>query len=150
MFELERTQANAPEFISLTDRLTEFLAELNGERNSFYVQFNKVDESLHAVVARDGGVAVSCGAFRWVDDATVEIKRMFADPAWRGRGLGRIVLTELELWAAEIGARRAVLETSRRLLPAVGLYQSSGYSVIENYEPYVGIDDSVCMEKTLV
>lgn len=146
---LERTRGDTLEFVALAGRLTNFLAELNGERNSFYAQFNKVDDSLHAVIALVDGSPVACGAFRWVDDGVVEIKRMFSDPDLRGQGLGRQVLSELEKWAAELGAHRAVLETSKRLLPAVGLYQTSGYEVIDNYGPYVGVDDSVCMEKVL-
>jgi len=74
---------------------------------------------------------------------------MFVDPEARGQGIAAAILADLEAWATELGYQTAILETSKRLEPAVRLYLRSGYEVIPNYEPYVGIDDSVCMGKEL-
>lgn len=144
-----RTDSADPGFISLVDRLNFFLAELNGEQNSYYSKLNVIDGIATVVVAYAAEVAIGCGAFRQIDDKTVEIKRMYVDSAFRGNGVGKQVLTELETWATELGATKAILETSKRLDAAVHLYQTSGYQVIPNYGPYLGIDDSVCMEKSL-
>ena len=38
-----------------------------------------------------------------MDATTAEIKHMWIDPAARGRGLGRDLLTALEHWAARLG-----------------------------------------------
>jgi len=84
-----------------------------------------------------------------MDGGVVEIKRMFVDEASRGQGVAARVLAELESWAVELGARRAILETGVGLLPAVRLYRRSNYQIIENYPPYVGVDTSVCMGKNL-
>jgi GNAT superfamily N-acetyltransferase len=149
LFEVTRTDSSAVDFANLADRLTRFLAVHNGENDSFYSKFNKVDGIPTVVVVYANGSAIACGAFRAMGDATVEIKRMFVDPDYRGKGAAKAVLTELETWAAETGATHAVLETSKRLIPAVSLYQASGYEMIENYEPYVGVEDSVCMRKKL-
>lgn len=144
---LKRTTSDDPDFRGLAARLTVFLAELNGEANDFYIQHNKSDGIPTVVVAYIDAQPVGCGAFRTVNDDVVEIKRMFVDPTLRGKGVGASILSELEVWASEMGATRAILETSRRLEPAVRLYQRS-YDRIDNYEPYVGIEDSVCFEKT--
>lgn len=149
MFEVTRTDSSAADFAILADRLTRFLAIHNGENDSFYSKFNKVDGIPTVVVAYEDGVAIGCGAFRSIDDESVEIKRMFVDPDRRGKGAARAILAELEVWASEQGAKHAVLETSKRLTAAVTLYQSSGYEVTENYAPYVGVEDSVCMRKFL-
>ncbi|AIE84553.1 GNAT family N-acetyltransferase [Fimbriimonas ginsengisoli] len=145
----KRTDSGDPGFQSLVERLTRFLSVLNGENDAFYTQHNKTDNLPTVVVAYAGAEPVGCGAFRWVRDGVVEIKRMYVDPDHRGRGVGAQVLRELEAWAAEAGASTAILETSKRLQSAVRLYQRSGYRVIENYGPYVGVHDSVCMEKIL-
>jgi putative acetyltransferase len=150
LFEVTRTDSSAADFAYLVDRLTRFLAEHNGEQDSFYSKFNKVDGIPTVVVVYEAGAPVGCGAFRTIDDQTVEIKRMFVDPDRRGKGAAKAVLSSLENWAAELGAKYAVLETSKRLHAAVNLYQSSGYVVTANYEPYVGIEDSVCMRKALI
>ena len=79
----------------------------------------------------------------------VEIKRMFVQPEQRGQSIGRLVLEELENWAAELEFKSARLETSKRLEPAVNLYRTSGYKFTPNYPPYDGVEDSVCMAKAL-
>jgi len=146
---IDRTKPENPDFASLVARLTAFLSVLNGENDSFYAPLNKVDDSLSVVVAYLDENPVGCGAIRPMDPKTVEVKRMFVDPNVRGTGIGRAILQELELWATEKGFETAILETSVRLEPAVGLYKSAGYAVIPNYGAYVGVIDSVCFEKQL-
>ncbi len=147
---IERTTPSDPAFDVLVSELTAFLAVLNGEKDAFYTQFNKVDDSMRAVLAYYGDMPVGCGAFRPMDDATVEIKRMFVDPAVRGNGVGKLILAELENWAVGQGFQHAILETSIRLEPAVSLYKGAGYEVIPNYGPYVDVADSVCLWKDLL
>jgi GNAT superfamily N-acetyltransferase len=54
------------------------------------------------LVARDaGGEAVGCGALRPLGDGVAEIKRMYAVPAARGRGLSKLVLAGLEAAARD-------------------------------------------------
>ena len=149
MILIQRTDSSDSHFIALTDRLNEFLAVLNGEKHAFYSQYNRQDSLSTVVVAFRDDEPIGCGAFRSVDHETVEIKRMFVSPDVRGNGFGAQVLRELEIWAAEHGYSKAILETSRRLEPAVRLYSRSEYAVIPNYGPYVDVTDSVCMAKRL-
>jgi len=149
LISIKRTYSEDPDFVSLAAELTEFLAVLNGEQNSFYVQHNRVDAIPTVVVAYLEEKPIGCGAFRPKDERTVEIKRMFVDTSLRGHGIGQSILSELETWAAELSFTTAILETSKRLTPAVHLYLKSGYAVIPNFGPYIGVDDSVCMQKAI-
>jgi GNAT superfamily N-acetyltransferase len=81
---------------------------------------------------------VACGGLRRLDGRTLEIKRMWVRRDWRGTGLGGRVLTALERAAGELGADRVVLDTSRVLTEAMGLYARAGYREIERYNdnPY--------------
>jgi ribosomal protein S18 acetylase RimI-like enzyme len=81
------------------------------------------------------GEPVVCGGYRIhdVESRTVEIKKMYALPETRGRGLGRLVLAELERRAALSGARRAILETGVRNTAALGLYTGMGYAPTARY-----------------
>ena len=146
---LRRVPVDDPDFLSLVKSLSEMLSELNGEMDSYYSSFNTASSLTKAVVAYLDDDAVGCGGLRATHDGAVEIKRMFVSPNARGTGIGRMILQELENMAQEDGYERAVLETSKRLTNANHLYARSGYSVIPNYGPYVGLEDSVCMEKAL-
>src|SRR5262245_9886622 len=55
------------------------------------------------IVARVEGRAVGCGAVRPLAPGVGEIKRMFVEPAFRGRGIARRVLRHLETAARELG-----------------------------------------------
>src|SRR6266496_5260908 len=54
---------------------------------------------------------VGCGAFRPYDQTTVEIKRMFVAPEFRGRGIARAILGSVEEEARRRGFKRSILET---------------------------------------
>jgi putative acetyltransferase len=75
---------------------------------------------------------------------------MFVQPTHRQQGVARAVLQELEQWASELGYARCVLETGKRQPEAIALYQRSGYAFTPNYGQYVGVENSVCLQKALI
>ena len=147
--ELKRTDSSDPEFVSLVRFLDAELAERDGSEHAYYAQFNKIDTIKYVVVAYAKGQAVSCGAIKEFASDAMEVKRMYTLPEYRGRGIAAAVLSELEKWAAELGLKKCVLETGQKQPEAIRLYEKNGYSVIPNYGQYVGLDNSVCFEKTL-
>jgi GNAT superfamily N-acetyltransferase len=90
------------------------------------------------LLARLDGQAVGCGALRTLEADNAEIKRMWVDPAVRGRGIGRSLLAALENAAAELGCRAVRLDTAAYLTEALPLYKSAGYAEIPAYNdnPY--------------
>jgi GNAT superfamily N-acetyltransferase len=146
---LIRTDNTDENFRLLVVDLDRELAIRDGDEHAFYAQFNKLDAMLGAVVAYDGETAVGCGAFRRHSDDTAEIKRMFVRPESRGRGIARMVLAELESWAAEHGYTVCVLETGFKQPEAIALYKRSGYGEIPNYGQYAEVVNSLCMRKDL-
>ena len=74
---------------------------------------------------------------------------MFVEKKHRGKGISKIVLTELENWAVSAGFKYAVLETSIHFIAAQRLYKNAGYKIIPNYDQYIGLSESVCMKKEI-
>lgn len=101
------------------------------------------------VVAWLGDLAVGCGGIRRHDDGIGELKRMYVTPPFRGRGVSRRVLTELEARARTLRYRRLVLETGVRQPEAMQLYETAGYAAIEPYGWYRTSPLSRCYAKTL-
>lgn len=92
------------------------------------------------VIAWDeNGVVMGMGAFKLYAIGVVEIKRMYTQPADRGRGVAQQMLAELGRWACEEHHHAAILETGHKQIAAIALYQKVGYRVIPNFEPYAGI-----------
>jgi putative acetyltransferase len=101
------------------------------------------------LVARVDGVAIGCGGFRpWAGDIA-EIKRMYVEPAYRGRGVARRLLAELERQARLAGYATVWLETGTAQPEAIRLYETTGYHRIPNYGYYKDHPLSVCFAKDL-
>jgi GNAT superfamily N-acetyltransferase len=65
--------------------------------------------------------------------ARMEVKHLYVVPSARGRGLGRLLLDELERRARQAGAALLLLDTNRSLEAAGGLYRSAGFEPVEPY-----------------
>jgi GNAT superfamily N-acetyltransferase len=70
---------------------------------------------------------IAMGAIRKINEETAEIVRMRVHPEYQGKGIGRQILNELELFASEHAYKKLVLETDERLSSAIRLYQKNGY-----------------------
>jgi putative acetyltransferase len=149
MIRLFRTDSSHPDFISLVQKLDAELSERDGRDHSFYAQFNTIENIRFAVVAYENEIPVSCGALKEYEPLTMEIKRMYTVPESRGKGIAGFVLTELEIWATELGCTRCILETGKRQPEAISLYRKAGYTVIPNYGQYAGVENSLCFDKKL-
>ena len=146
---IHRTDSNHPDFQNLVKHLDASLAEHNGDDHAFFDQFNKIDTIKNCIVVYIDEVPAACGAFKEFSKDTIEIKRMFTNQEFRKRGLGTIIVKELENWAKELGYKKAVLETSQDLKNAISVYEKCGFYKIPNYGQYIGVDSSVCFEKVL-
>jgi putative acetyltransferase len=138
------------DFQALVTQLDAELALRDGDDHAFYHQFNGINQLKNAVVAYDDkGRPVACGAFKKRSATQVEIKRMFTTNTARKKGRAKLVLSELERWAAELNYAVAVLETGKAQTEALSFYPKNGYSITSNFAPYVGIENSVCFIKEL-
>ena len=144
-----RTNSSNTDFMSLVALLDQDLKARDGEEHHFYAQFNKIENIRHAIVCYSADQPIGCGAFKEFDPKTVEIKRMFVLPAFRGQGIGLSILKELEGWAAELNYPSCVLETGKKQPEAIRLYQKAGYTIMKNYGQYANVENSVCMTKPL-
>lgn len=86
--------------------------------------------------ARAGaGQIVGYGGF-WLLVDEVHICTLAIDPAWRGRGLGELVLVSLLEQGMALGAHRATLEVRVSNITAQRLYQNCGFEVLSRQKRY--------------
>lgn len=149
MIKLTKTNSENSDFINLIRELDKNLLEINGDEQSFFTQFNKIDMIKHVIIAYNNNVPVGCGAIKEYSSDTVEVKRMFVAKNNRGQGIASQILTELCSWAKELGYKKCILETGIRQVEAVTLYKKNNFAVTPNYGQYKDIKNSVCFEKIL-
>ena len=116
--------------------IEEFIEE-NEQMLVFYVAYD-VNEN-----------AVACGALKHFDVSTAEIKRMYVKPEYRGRGLSKLILTELENKAKELNYNKIVIETGLKQPEAMSLYFKFGYKPLICYGRHANDPDSRCFEKII-
>jgi GNAT superfamily N-acetyltransferase len=150
MIRLQRTTSDNEDFRLLIAELDKELLSRYEERQATYDRYNIIENNPNVVIAYKDEMPVGCGCFKKFDDRSVEIKRMFVKPEYRGQKIAASILQELENWAIELNISGTVLETGIKQPEAIHLYRKSGYIVVENYGPYKGLPESICMQKNLV
>lgn len=149
MIKILKTSSGNPDFIDLVKLLDADTKGRDGEDHSFHVEYNKIDILKYVLIAYLNDAPVGCGAIKNYDETTMEIKRMYVLPEARGNGIASKVLAKLEKWAKELSFNRCILETGKMYPEARALYHKSGYRIIANYDQYVGIENSMCFEKSI-
>lgn len=149
MIELIKTAGTDPAFHQLIQLLDADLVVVDGDAHPFFAQFNGTNDIHQVIIAYDGDTPVGCGAIKHFNEYTMEVKRMFVHPTYRGKGIAAQILKELENWSLELNYTHCILETGELLHSAIQLYLKSGYSRIPNYGQYIGVASSVCMLKSL-
>jgi GNAT superfamily N-acetyltransferase len=148
----EPTPYDHPVAAELIETLQQTFVERYGGRDVTPVRPEEFAPPLGLfLVGRLDEVPMSCGGWRLVDGrpGLAEVKRMFVAPGYRGLGLSRVLLGELEATARAAGVRRFRMETGSRQPEAIRLYETSGYVRIEKFGVYKDHEGSTCFGKDL-
>lgn len=132
------------------------------EASTILLQSLYPEESNHLVdptdLGADGNVLLGAeemdaviGCVGYVDRGDyAEVKRLFVSQEFRGQGVARVLMSELESRAVDAGYTVMRLETGIHQPEAMTLFESLRYSIRPPFGDYVDDPLSVFMEKTLV
>lgn len=137
------------DFMKLIKLLDDDLNERYGELQKQYNKHNQVDYINDVVIIYMDEVPVACGAFKEHNIDDIELKRIFVKKENRRQGLSKLIISELEKLGRSKRYKYALLETGIKQHEAINLYENTGYEIIDNYKPYIGNANSVCMKKSL-
>lgn len=109
--------------------------ELAAARGSLAVRPEEIEITL---LTLDDDLPVATGAVRRsiAEPTEWDVKRVYVIPEYRGRGLSKALMIDIEARSVAAGAVTMVLETGGRQAPAHGLYESLGYERCDAYPPY--------------
>ncbi|MEN2400244.1 GNAT family N-acetyltransferase [Flavobacterium sp. MC2016-06] len=148
--EVVKTTSENPDFILLIKTFDAYLWDRYPELKKDYWGNNLIEFNENVFIVYLDKKAVACGCFKKYDKESVELKRMFVSPDARGLGLAQLVIKELETEAKKQGFKTLILETLYKQIEAINLYQKVGFEIVDNYEPYIGLSNSVCMSKSII
>ncbi|WP_163336400.1 GNAT family N-acetyltransferase [Desulfopila sp. IMCC35008] len=144
---LKQTTTKHPDFKYLCRQLDADLNSRYGSAQQQYDSLNNVAAGNTAVIAYIKNRPVGCGCFRSIERSRAELKRMFVSENLRGRGIAKALLEKLENCCRNSGHLELILETGKGQPEAIGVYMNNGYRLIENFGPYEGMENSICMSK---
>ena len=98
-----------------------------GEHGLTAAMFDPPAGAFLVARAGDAGPPVGGVGLRAIGPGTGEVRRLWVDPAWRGRGLGRALMAALERAAPDLGHMTLRLATGDRQPEAVALYETTGW-----------------------
>lgn len=105
---------------------------LKPDSNSTDKDLDSIEESYFSnngffgVIEIDSSIVATVGLHR-VDQNTCELRKMYALPSQRGKGLGKSIIEFALSKAKELGYNRVILETASPLKEAIGLYKKYGF-----------------------
>lgn len=79
------------------------------------------------------GAPVGCVALRRFDETTCEMKRLFVQPAFRGRKIGLALVRSLLNGARAMGYESMILDSLASLENSVAMYRRAGFEEIPPY-----------------
>jgi ribosomal protein S18 acetylase RimI-like enzyme len=86
-----------------------------------------------AWIAEVDGRRAGCVACMAHDDRTAKLRVLLVEPWARGRGFGRALVEHCIAFARDAGYEVLELWTTDNLIPARGLYESSGFELVREY-----------------
>ena len=108
-----------------------------------FQNFNEEVENLESKYSRPKGVIyiaydnknypVGCFGIKAFNNTICELKRMYLKEEARGLGIGKLIIKKAITVGKELGYNKMRLDTLSSMLPAVGLYEKSGFYEIDPY-----------------
>jgi putative acetyltransferase len=75
----------------------------------------------------------ACVGIREKEKEAAELKRMYVQPAYQGKGFGVLLLETALKTATEMGYKKIRLDTLNHMTPAISLYRKLGFYEIDAY-----------------
>ncbi len=100
------------------------------------------------ILCRDEEAYIACVAVRKISIDTGELKRMFVQPQYQARGIGKKLLEKSLVLARQCGYKKIKLDTLNYMHTAIELYKAQGFYEIPAYY-HNPIDSAVYFEKEL-
>lgn len=151
---IQKERPDTADAIQLIDELDTVLsAEYPPEDRHGYSVQKLIDQGVEFYVVRHNGQAAGCGGVQIYDDGNEpvygEVKRMYVRPTFRGLGLAKTILNQIETFTRSVGVTILRLETGTVQTEAIGLYTKVGFYPVEPFGEYVATVNNLFFEKRL-
>jgi N-acetylglutamate synthase-like GNAT family acetyltransferase len=85
-------------------------------------------EDFPIMVCEVDGIPIGVGRAHFISEDQAQIRSISVEEEWAGKGIGTMILNELEKIVLEKGAKRIIIHARNS---AVEFYKKNGYKVVE-------------------
>ena len=103
-------------------------------------------EDYPIMVCEVDGIPIGVGRAHFISEDEAQIRSISVEEDWSGKGIGSIVLKELEKIVTEKGAKRIIIHARNN---AIEFYQKNGYKTVEPSYTLFGEIEHTLMEKKI-
>jgi ribosomal protein S18 acetylase RimI-like enzyme len=96
------------------------------------------------MVCKVDGIPIGVGRAHFISEDEAQIRSISVEPEWEGKGIGSIVLKELEKIVSEKGAKRIIIHARNN---AIEFYKKNGYREVETSYTLFDEIEHTLMEK---
>lgn len=96
------------------------------------------------IIAVENNKIVGCGRAHFNSDEEAQIRYMAVENEWQGKGVGKLILDELEKRVIEKGAKKIILHARENV---VKFYEGNGYKLVKQSHTLFGVIPHYLMEK---
>jgi len=96
------------------------------------------------MVCEVDGIPIGVGRAHFLSEDEAQIRSISVEPEWEGKGIGTIVLKELEKIVTSKGAKRIIIHARNS---AIEFYEKNGYKSVEPSYTLFGEIEHTLMEK---
>jgi N-acetylglutamate synthase-like GNAT family acetyltransferase len=104
------------------------------------------NDDFPIMVCEVDGIPIGVGRAHFISEDEAQIRSISVEPHWEGKGIGSIVLKELEKIVTAKGAKRIIIHARNN---AVEFYKKNGYKSIEPSYTLFGKIEHTLMEKRI-
>lgn len=104
------------------------------------------NDDFPIMVCEVDGTPIGVGRAHFIFEDEAQIRSISVEQEWEGKGIGTIVLKELEKIVTAKGAKRIIIHARNN---AVEFYKKNGYHVVEESYTLFGVIPHTLMEKKI-
>jgi len=109
-------------------------------------QQDDLDCDYPIMVCEVDGIPIGVGRAHFISDNEAQIRSISVEEEWKGKGIGSIILKELEKIVTEKGAKWIIIHARSN---AVEFYKKNGYEVVEPSYTLFGEIEHTLMKKKI-
>ena len=134
-------------FLKLVEELDYGYYQRIGNELEKYAEYNEFNKPHVVMLLLDFNKPIACASYRYLNENSVEFKRVYVKKEYRRRGIALNLIKKLEKQIIEKNFRHSYIVTGKNNNAAIGLYEKLHYMQIPKFGQFKDDESVICMKK---